>query len=101
VHYDGEPERRPAYLEAVASGAVPEGYGADDGVGLLFRDTRLVRVVSSRRGARCVRVTRAGDHAVEHPLAVDQLAAPAPLQVVDADVREYRATRYLSMRGAT
>src|SRR4051812_34393429 len=33
VHYDGEPERRPVFLEAVASGAVPEGFGADDGGG--------------------------------------------------------------------
>src|SRR3954462_13045170 len=48
VHYDGEPERRPVFLEAVASGAVPEGFGADDGVGLLFRDGRLERVVASR-----------------------------------------------------
>ena len=46
VHYDGEPERRPAYLAAVASGEVPEGFGADDGVGLLFREGRLERVVS-------------------------------------------------------
>ena len=36
VHYDGEPERRPAFLEAIASGALPAGYGVDDGVGLLF-----------------------------------------------------------------
>ena len=33
VHYDGEPERRPAYLEAVASGVLPPGYGVDDGSG--------------------------------------------------------------------
>ena len=40
VHYDGDPIRRPAYLDAIARGAIPDGYGADDGVGLLFEDTR-------------------------------------------------------------
>jgi dipeptidase E len=100
VHYDGEPERRPAYLEAVASGAVPEGFGADDGVGLLFRDGRLERVVSSRPGANCVRVKRARDRAVEQPLHVEVLADREPLHAVDADVREFRATtRYRAMRG--
>ena len=37
VHYDGEPERRRFYLEAIADGAAPAGWGVDDGVGLLFR----------------------------------------------------------------
>ena len=100
VHYDGEPERRPAYLAAVASGEVPEGFGADDGVGLLFRDGRLERVVSSRPGAGCVRVRRAGDRAVEQPLHVDLLADRARLVAVDADVREFRAmSRFRATRG--
>ena len=99
VHYDGEPERRPVFLRAVASGAVPEGFGADDGVGLLFRDGHLERVVSSRPAAGCVRVRRVGDRAVEQPVPVDLLAEPAPLVAVDPDVRELRATRYRSIRG--
>ena len=101
VHYDGEPERRPAYLAAVASGAVPEGFGADDGVGLLFRDGRLERVVSSRPGAACVRVKRAGDRAVEEPMRVEVIADREPtLHAVDANVREFRATtRFRAMRG--
>jgi peptidase E len=99
VHYDGEPERRPVYLEAVASGAVPEGFGADDGVGLLFRDGRLERVVSSRPAAGCVRVKRAGDRAVEQEVPVELLADREPLVAVDPDVREFRATRYRSLRG--
>jgi len=100
VHYDGEPERRPVYLEAVRSGAVPEGFGADDGVGLLFRDGRLERVVASRPGAGCVRVRRAGDHAVEAPLPVEVLADREPLRAVDSDVREFRATtRLRALRG--
>jgi peptidase E len=101
VHYDGEPERRPVYLDAVASGAVPEGFGADDGVGLLFRDERLVRVVASRPSARCVRVRRDGDHAVEQPLAVEVLDAPKWPRAVDPDVRELRAIRRRTRGGGS
>jgi dipeptidase E len=99
VHYDGEPERRPVFLAAVASGAVPEGFGADDGVGLLFRDGRLERVVSSRPAAGCVRVKRAGDRAVEEEVPVELIVEREPLVAVDPDVREFRASRYRSLRG--
>ena len=100
VHYDAEPERRPAYLAAVAAGTMPEGYGADDGVGLLFRDGRLERVVASRTGAECVRVKRTGDRAVEEPVHIDVLGDREPLVAVDADVREFRSmTRFRAMRG--
>jgi dipeptidase E len=98
VHYDGEPERRPVYLDAVASGAVPDGFGAGDGVGLLFRERRLERVVGSRAGARCVRVRRVDGGAVEQPVPVEPLAAPDPLAAIDADVRELRATRHRALR---
>jgi hypothetical protein len=83
-------------------GRVRRGPGvsaADDGVGLLFRDGRLERVVSSRPAAGCVRVKRAGDRAVEQPVHVDLLADREPLVAVDPDVRELRATRYRSLRG--
>jgi peptidase E len=92
VHYDGEPERRSAYLAAVASGAMPDGFGADDGAGLLFRDRGLQRVVASRPGARCVRVRRAGRTAEEQPVPVEVLADREP-HAVPADVRELRALR--------
>jgi dipeptidase E len=100
VHYDAEPERRPVYLEAVASGAVPEGFGADDGVGLLFRDGRLERVVSSRPRAGCVRVRRVDGRPVEQPVHVDLLADREPLVSLDADVRELRAVRHRALRSA-
>jgi peptidase E len=93
VHYDGEPERRPAYLAAVASGAMPEGFGADDGVGLLFRDCALRHVVASRPKARCVRVRRVGDRAEEQPVPVEVLGDPEPSYLVSADIREFRAQR--------
>src|SRR3954471_8576045 len=99
VHYDGEPERRPVYLDAVASGAVPEGFGADDGVGLLFRDGRLERAVSSRPAAGCVRVKRDGDRAVEQPVAVEVLHADERALGVDPAVRELRAIRQRTRGG--
>lgn len=59
-HYDGEEARRPAYLDLVGSGVLPDGYAADDGCGLLFRDGELVEAVSSRPEARAFRVHLAG-----------------------------------------
>jgi peptidase E len=64
-HYDSEAERRPTYRAMVASGALADGYAADDGVGLHFIGERLHRVVSSRPHARAYRVERVGDQARE------------------------------------
>ena len=58
-HYDSESSRRPRYLELVASGDLPEGYAADDGVGLLFRGTTLTEVVAAMPESRAFRVARA------------------------------------------
>jgi dipeptidase E len=60
VHADGEPERRPAYRRAVASGELPPGYAADDGAALEFAGTRLEGCVASRAGAGIVNVTPDG-----------------------------------------
>lgn len=80
-HYDGEEERRPAYLDMVGSGELPDGYAADDGCALLFRDGELVEAVSSRPGARAFRVHLAGGGLD----AVDGMQAPtvaeSPLEV--------------------
>lgn len=74
-HYDGEPERRPTYLDLVATGTLPAGYAADDGCALLFRDGELVEAVSSRPDARAFRVHRADDAVAESPIAVRYLGA--------------------------
>jgi len=68
-HYDGEPERQPAYVRWVAGGELPPGYAADDGVGLVFDGTELKEAVSERPGGRAFRVDADG----EHPLDVRQL----------------------------
>jgi len=74
VHYDGEPERRPVYLDAVARGAAPAGWAVDDSAGLLFRGTRLAEAVASRPGARAYRV-----HAVDG-VAVEEAIEPRLLK---------------------
>ena len=96
VHCDGDPTRLPVYLDAVGRGAIPGGYAADDGAGLLFQDDRLVRVVSSRPGARAYRVQRSGEAAVRTEIEPELLAAaPSGLRRdVPADIREFRAERY-------
>jgi peptidase E len=101
VHYDGQPDRRPVYLDAVARGTLPAGYGADDGVGLLFEDTELVRIVASRPAAHAYRV-QAGDNgeAVETVLAPELLTAADGdrRREVPDDIREFRAERYAAAR---
>jgi peptidase E len=57
-HYDSESARRPRYQELVASGELPDGYAADDGVGLLFAGTDLAEVVAVLPETRAFRVER-------------------------------------------
>ncbi len=56
VHLDGEIERLPVYRSAVATGALPPGYAADDGAAVLYRGTRFAEAVASRPGARVIRM---------------------------------------------
>jgi dipeptidase E len=95
VHYDGEPDRRPAFLDAIASGALPAGYGVEDGVGLLFRGTRLAEVVASREGLRAYRVDAAAGAAREHELEPRVLSGPehAPPGTVPHAIGELRLLR--------
>jgi dipeptidase E len=99
VHLDGEPERLPAYREAVGSGALPPGYAVDDGAALLVRGTEVDSCVSSRPGARVLRVEADGDGGtVERPMVVEVLpgavAADAPVGTGEPrGVEELRALR--------
>ncbi|HEU0116795.1 MAG TPA: Type 1 glutamine amidotransferase-like domain-containing protein, partial [Thermomicrobiales bacterium] len=74
-HYDGEAARRPVYQRLVASGELPAGYAADDGVALHYVGDRLVRVVGSRPAARAYRVERDGGSAREEMIVPDYLGA--------------------------
>jgi peptidase E len=99
VHYDAEPERRPAYLEAVETG-MPSGYGVDDGAGLLFEGTELAEVVTARRGAGARRVAleagRATDAGLDARLLLPRGAPGEPLSI--SEFREARARRPVSRR---
>ena len=56
VHYNNEPERRAAYLDAVGDG-MPAGYGLDDYAGLLWEGEGAPSALTARRGARAYRVS--------------------------------------------
>jgi peptidase E len=76
VHLDGEPERLPAFVEAVGDGRLPAGWAADDSAALLFCGTALARCVASRTGARVLAVRPDGEGgAAQEPLAVEILAS--------------------------
>jgi hypothetical protein len=95
VHADGEPQRRPVYHAAVRSGALPPGYAADDGVGLLFRGRSFVRAVSSRPRAMAHRVDVVDGAVVETPILPAYLGRAEPkVRPVPSDVRELRQLRY-------
>jgi len=92
VHADGEPERLPAFLEAVRAGALPGGWAVDDGVGLLFADGEYVRAVSSRPGAGAVRVDALEGELVRSRVEPELLEAVAGgVPPPGRDVEELRA----------
>ncbi|HTX47148.1 MAG TPA: peptidase E [Solirubrobacteraceae bacterium] len=79
VHLGGEAERLPVYREAVARGALPAGFAADDGAALLYDGVTLVECVASRVGARVLRVDPDGEGGVvERPVDVRLLPGAAP-----------------------
>jgi dipeptidase E len=79
VHYEDKPERRAAYLAAVADGMV-SGYGTGDGAALHFVGTELAEVVTSRREARAYHVTPEGAEVTETELATRFLGAPLAVE---------------------
>jgi ribonuclease HI len=56
-HY-ADAKRRERFEAGIASGALPDGYGADDGVMLHFEGGKLTEVVSTVANAAAYRVTR-------------------------------------------
>lgn len=94
VHYNDEPERRAAYLDAVGDG-MPDGYGLDDYAGLLWEGAGPPSAVTARRGARAYRVVAGETGVIESPLPARFLPAPAPAALRE-DIAEFR--RIKSMR---
>lgn len=74
VHYDSEAERRPTIHRAVAAGDLGVTHCTDDGAGLLYRGTELVKAVSERKSGGAYLVEADGSGAVtETPLDVRRL----------------------------
>ncbi|MEH0938872.1 Type 1 glutamine amidotransferase-like domain-containing protein [Micromonospora psammae] len=64
VHYDSEAERRPLMHRLVGDGTLPVSHCTDDGVGLVYRGTRLVEAVADRAGVSAYEVAPDGDGGV-------------------------------------
>ena len=61
VHHDAEEQRRPLFRSLVGAGTLPEGYATDDGVGLHYRGTELVEVLSEEDGGAAYHVVADGE----------------------------------------
>jgi dipeptidase E len=59
-HYDGDPQRRPAFARMIAEG-LPPGYGIDDGAALHLVDGALHEVITAYPQARAYRVEAGGE----------------------------------------
>ncbi len=97
VHLGSEPERLPAYRNAIATGAIPPGYAVDDGAALVFDGTGLRECVASTAQARVLRVRADGSGAAtEQEMAVRLLPGahrPADHEAESYGVSELRALR--------
>jgi peptidase E len=96
VHYNNEPERRAAYLDAVGAG-MPPGYGLDDYAGLLWEGEGSPSALTARRGARAYRVIAQEGEVTESPLPARFLPAPAPAALRE-DIAEFRRIRTMRKR---
>jgi dipeptidase E len=96
VHYNNEPERRAAYLDAVADG-MPGGYGLDDYAGLLWEGESTPSAFTARRGARAYRVRSRDGAVAESPLPARFLPAPAPAALRE-DIAEFRRIKTMRRR---
>ncbi len=70
-HYDAELERRPRFIDLIASATLPPGYACDDGAALHFEGRSLRTAVAARPGAKAYRVDEGG---VETSIAMTELA---------------------------
>jgi len=67
-HYDSEKDRRPAFQAMVASGEVPDGMAADDGVGLHYVNGKFHQAVANRAGPMAWSVRRKKTGVEETPV---------------------------------
>jgi peptidase E len=94
VHLDSEPERLPAYREAVGDGRLAAGWAAEDCAALLFAGTELQRCLASRPGARVLAIAPDGEGATSTaPLAVQTLPGASASGAEGYGVSELRTLR--------
>jgi dipeptidase E len=98
VHHRSDPERRMYFMEAVRTEASPPGYGADDGVALLFAGTELIEAVSPRPSAGAWWLEAADGGVIETPLRVRLLEGASSDPGAPPSIEEYRAARRRARR---
>ncbi|MCP8969630.1 peptidase E [Ectobacillus ponti] len=72
-HYDGEADRRPAYLQCIQRGQLQDGLAMDDGAAVHFVGTAVQRAICSRPEAAAYRVSLQDGKAVEAKLPMHNL----------------------------
>jgi peptidase E len=72
-HYDAEDQRRPLYHRLISEGTLPAGYATDNGAGLHYVSSELVRVVAEVEGAAAYRVEPSDDGVAETRLEAAQV----------------------------
>lgn len=72
-HYDGDPERRPAYHEFLMKGESPPGFAIDDGTAIHFLGEEVCRVVASRPNVKAYHVRLANGSVEEEPLPIEYI----------------------------
>jgi peptidase E len=77
-HYDGEPERRPAYHDYLLKGDILPGVAIDDGAAIHMAEGEIHRVVASRPVARAYRVSIREGAVLEEPLETEYLRTTRP-----------------------
>jgi peptidase E len=60
VHYNSDPQRRELLHQSVASGELPDGYAADEGVALHYVGTEFIQAVTVHQGAYAYKVEHDG-----------------------------------------
>ncbi|AWS41903.1 peptidase E [Streptosporangium sp. 'caverna'] len=60
VHYNSDPQRRELLHRSVASGELPGGYAADEGVALHYVGTEFIQAVTVHQGAYAYKVEHDG-----------------------------------------
>jgi dipeptidase E len=96
VHWRSEPDRRPCFLDAVANGEIPPGWGVDDGAALFFAGTELVEAVSARPGAGASRVEPDAGGVAERPIETYEIDGQFLEDPTVYELEEYREARRMA-----